>query len=263
MPRRLVIHAGFHKTGATSIQQTLKLNRPVLKPVMRSVFRPGMKGVVAAARSFSGSRDALARARFHNRFGEFLYEQPPMHRRVLCFSAEELSGYLPGTPGVPSYRAAVNLAQDMADSAKLIFPYAELVFYYSTRNPEDWLSSIYSEHLKTSSLTMSFDAFASKFKEASDLDRIIEQIAGVVSAKVVHSRVEETFGETFGPATRLLDICEVPQEVRDQMTRPGPPNRRPDPSVTQALLEANRSISDKDTLRAAKAEILAQANKGP
>ena len=263
MPRRLVIHAGFHKTGTTSIQQTLKLNRPVLKPVLRSVMRPGMKDLVAAARGFSTHRDTLSRAKFHNRFGSFLYEQPPMRRRVLCLSAEELSGHMPGRPDVPTYSAAVKLAEDMAAGAKLVFPYAELVFYYTTRNPQDWLASAYAEQVKSSSMTMGFDEFASRYHEAANLDGIIDQVASTVSARVVQSRLEEMLDDTFGPATRLLDICEVPQEVRDQMTRPEPANRRPDHSVIEALLEANRTISDKAALKEAKADILSAVRKGP
>lgn len=261
MPRRLVIHAGFHKTGTTTIQQTLKLNRPVLKPVLRSVLRPGMKDLVSAARGFSSDGDPISRAKFHNRFGSFLYEQPPMRRRVLCLSAEELSGHLPGRPKTRDYRAAVALAQDMAAGAHLVFPYAELVFFFTTRNPDDWLASAYTEHVKSSSMTMGFDEFASRYRTAANLDGIIDQIASAVSAKVVHSRLEETLDDTFGPATRLLDICEVPQDVRDQMTRPEPANRRPDPQVMDALLKANQTIKDKAALASAKDDILAAARK--
>lgn len=262
MPRRVVIHAGFHKTGTTTIQQTLKLNRPVLKPVLRSVLRPGMRDLVSAARGYSQNRDALSRAKFHNRFGSFLYEQPPMKRRVLCLSAEELSGHLPGRPKVPSYAAAVHLAEDMASVAKLVFPYAELVFFYTTRNRDDWLASAYSEHVKSSSMTMGYDEFASRHTGAADLDGIIEEVASVVSARVVQSRLEETLDDTFGPATRLLDICEVPQDVRDLMTRPEPANRKPDHAVIDAMLEANRTITDKAALKEAKAEILSEIHRG-
>lgn len=263
MPRRVVIHAGFHKTGTTSIQQTLKLNRPLLKSVMRSVLRPGMKDLVSAARGYSGYGDALSRAKFHNRFGSFLYEQPPMRRRVLCLSAEELSGHLPGRPNVPTYRAAVDLAVDMAAGVKLVFPQAELVFFYTTRNPDDWLASAYSEHVKSSSMTMEFDEFATRFRSAADLDSIIEQVAGAVSGRVIQSRLEETLDDTFGPASRLLDVCEVPQDLRDRMTRPDPANRRPDHSVMAELLKANRTIKNKTALKAVKQDILAQARKGP
>ena len=231
--------------------------------MLRSVLRPGMKELVSAARGFSSTRDPLDRAKFHNRFGEFLYDQPPMRRRVLCLSAEELSGHLPGRPMVPTYRTAVKLAQDMAAGAKLVFPYADLVFFYTTRNEDDWLASAYSEHVKSSSLTMGFDEFATKYREAADLEGVIDQVAAAVSAQVVQSRLEETIGDTFGPATRLLDICEVPQDLRDQMTRPEPANKRPDPAMMDALLQANRTIKDKAALKEAKEAILAQANKGP
>ena len=111
-------------------------------------------------------------------------------------------------------------------------------------------------------MTMGFDEFASRHKGAADLDRIIEEVASVVSARVVQSRLEETLDDTFGPATRLLDICEVAQNVRDLMTRPEPANRKPDHAVIDAMLEANRTIADKAALKEAKAEILSAVRRG-
>ncbi len=261
MPRRLVIHAGFHKTGTTSIQQTLKLNRPVLRPVLRSVLRPGLKHTVVAARGFSTYGDVLSRAKFRRRFRAFLKERPPMREQVLCLSAEELSGHLPGRPKVSSYRAAIKLAKDMAAIARSVFPSAELVLFYTTRNPDDWLASAYSEHVKSSSMTMAFDEFVALHRSAAELDDIVKQIASAVSADVVRSRLEETVNDAFDPATKLLDICDVPQDIRSQMTKPEPANRRPDPDVLAALLEANRTSADKTALKAAKNAILASTRE--
>lgn len=259
MPRRLVIHAGFHKTGTTSIQETLKLNRPVLRPVLHSVFRPGLKHVVVAARGFSTYGDVVSRAKFRRRFRAFLKERPLLPEQVLCLSAEELSGHLPGRPKVLSYRAAIKLAKDMAAGARSVFPDAELVLFYTTRNPDDWLASAYAEHVKSSSMTMAFEEFVARYRSAAELDDMVKRIASTVSADVIQSRLEETANDAFGPAAKLLDICDVPQDIRDQMTRPEPANRRPDPDVLAALLEANRTVADKTALKAAKNAIIASA----
>lgn len=261
MSRLLVIHAGFHKTGTTSIQKTLRLNRPLLRPVLRSILRPRLKDTVVAARGYSTYSNFLTRAKFRRRFRRFLVSQQPNPDQVMCLSAEELSGHMPGRPKVSSYKAATKLAADMAASAKQIFPDAELVFFYTTRDPDDWLASAYSQHVKSSSITMTFDEFASRYRAAADLDGIVQQIADAVPAQVMMSRLEDTVDEPFGPATRLLDVCGVPQEIRDQMTRPEPANQRPASSVMDALLDANRTIKDKTALKSAKAEILAAARE--
>ena len=184
-----------------------------------------------------------------------------MREQVLCLSAEELSGHLPGRPKVSSYRAAIKLAKDMAAIARSVFPSAELVLFYTTRNPDDWLASAYSEHVKSSSMTMAFDEFVALHRSAAELDDIVKQIASAVSADVVRSRLEETVNDAFDPATKLLDICDVPQDIRSQMTKPEPANRRPDPDVLAALLEANRTIADKTALKAAKNAILASTRE--
>jgi hypothetical protein len=261
MPRRVVIHAGFHKTGTSTLQQTLRLNRPLLKPLMRFVLRPGMKDVVVAARGYSGHRDELSRAKFHHRFGSLLYEQPAMTRRVLCLSAEELSGHLPGRPGIADYRAVVDLAQDMVESTRLVFPRAEVMFFFTTRAPDAWLESAWSEHVKSSLLTQSLDEFATRNRAAADLDAIVDAVADAVDVPVERARLEDQRETPFGPATPLLDLCEVPAAVRRKMTRPAPANQRLDDALMAALLEANRTIKNKTELRARKQEMI-DAAKG-
>ena len=133
MPRRVVIHARFHKTGSNSVQQTLRLNRPVLRRVMASVLKPMMRDVVGAARAYSVTGDPLDRARFAARMVLLLQDQPPMNRRVLCLSSEELAGHLPGRPGVQDYRAILTLSEDIVSAASSLFPQAEIVFFFLTR----------------------------------------------------------------------------------------------------------------------------------
>lgn len=261
MPRRIVIHAGFHKTGTSTIQQTLKLNRPVLKKVLRSVLRPGMRDVVMAARGFSSDSDLLARARFHNRFGSLLVDQPEMPRRTLCLSAEELSGHMPGRPRTPSYVAAVSLAQDMTQCAQLVFPKAELIFFFTTRDSDSWLESAYWEHVKASNMTMDLEDFVKNYRAAADLDAVVDQIRDAVPARVLRARLEDTMNRRLGPAASLLDVCEVPDDIRSQMTSGPRMNSRLAPEVLEALLNANRTIRDKVRRRAVKDNIM-QGAKG-
>ena len=58
--RKIIIHAGFHKTGTTSLQQNLRANRAVLRPDIRLVLRPGMTALCESARAYSRSRAVTA-----------------------------------------------------------------------------------------------------------------------------------------------------------------------------------------------------------
>ena len=53
---RIIIHAGFHKTGTTTVQKTLRANREDLRPHCRIILRPGMVALCEAARAYSVSR---------------------------------------------------------------------------------------------------------------------------------------------------------------------------------------------------------------
>ena len=47
--------------------------------------------------------------------------------------------------------------------AKDAFPKAEVCIYLSTRAPEPWLASAYWEHVKSSNMTLDFDAFRTRY----------------------------------------------------------------------------------------------------
>ena len=256
MPRKVVIHAGFHKTGSNSVQQTLRLNRPVLRRVMASILKPMMRDVVGAARAYSVTGDPLDRARFAARMVLLLQDQPPMNRRVLCLSSEELSGHLPGRPGVQDYRAAATLSEDIVTAASNLFPQAEIVFFFLTRDPRAWLESAYWEHVKSSDMVMELEDFRHRFAGAADLDGIADGVAQATGRPVHRARLEDVAGRVFGPAAPLLDLCEVPQDIRDGLTRPEPANVRPTPDILAELLRLNRNVADKAARRLAKEELL-------
>ena len=262
MPRRIVIHAGFHKTGTSSAQQVLRINRPLLKPYMRSLLKGVMRDLTHAARGFSTWRDPLTLAKFSHRFEALLNRNADMPRRTLCLSAEELSGHLPGRDTLFDYSAAPILAAEMARIAVQVFPRAELIFFYSTRAPEIWLRSAYWEHVKSSSLTMGWAEFSETYGAAADLDRIVDDIAQSLPHKVHKSRLEDSCDLPAGPATPLLDLCGVPVDLWPKLTLPPPANEQRDEAVLLALLAVNRDYPDQEVRDAAKQAILRAAKEG-
>ncbi len=256
MPRRIVIHMGFHKTGTSSVQQVLRDNRKALRPHMRSLLRWALSDVVSAARGYSMWRDPVTLLKFNTRFARVLADLPAMPKRVLCLSAEELAGHLPGRDDMGDYSAAPVLAAEMADSAQAQFPRAEIVFYLSTRAPDAWIESAYWQHVKSSSLTLDFDAFCARYPDAATLDSTVTQIARAVPCAVHHTRLEDTTHLPLGPATPVLNLCEVPAATQATLTRAPAANTRPDMDVLARLLEANRTITDAKARKQAKDAIL-------
>lgn len=261
MPRRIVIHAGFHKTGTSTLQQVLKTNRALLKPHLRSVLRGEMTDLVHAARGYSTWRDPFTLDKFAGRLRALLERIGDMPKRCLCLSAEELSGHLPGREGIADYSAAPVLAAEMARIAAEIHPGTPLTFFYSTRDPGAWLRSAYWEHVKASSLARDWDDFAASNRTAADLDKVVDAVAAVQPNPVERARLEDTAALPAGPATPLLRLCGVPEDRLAALTPVPPANRRRDDAVLLALLAANRDYTDRDARNSAKQAILKAAQE--
>ena len=259
MPRRIVIHAGFHKTGTTTIQATLRENRALMKAHSVLRLRWHMQDLVAATRGYSTWGDPLSLIKVEHRFDRLMTELPNVPRRVLIISAEELAGHLPGRRDIEDYSAARTLLRSFSEIAHRHFPSAEVVFYLSTRAPDPWLKSAYWEHVKASSMTLDFDAFRERTEGGSDLDGMVAYIAESLSVPVHHKRLEACRNLTLGPAEPLLDLCDLPANLRAQLQPVSPRNSRLGDDVLQALLEINRTVETTEARKAAKAIILSEA----
>lgn len=259
MPRRIIVHAGFHKTGTTSVQATLRQNRPKLKKQVAMRLRPQMKDLIHATRGYSTWRDPLTLMKVQRRFERLLAELPGMPKRVLVISAEELAGHLPGRGELKDYSAAPILLYSFWQSAMAAFPQTEFMVYLSTRAPDAWLPSAYWEHVKASSMTLSYEAFLEKYAGAADLEGMVSEIQSRMPCPVHHATLEDCSDLPLGPTDPVLDLCEIPTAVRANLLPVEPANTRFDDDVLAALLDANRTITDRTKRGEAKRAILAKA----
>ncbi len=258
MPKRVVIHAGFHKTGTSTVQRALRVNRALLKPHLRSILKPPLKSACHASRGYSTWRDPISLLNFRHRFRAVLQDIAPMPRRTLVLSAEELAGHLPGREGLDDYSAAVALAQVMDKAVRAVFPNVETVLYYSTREPVSWLRSAYWQHVRASSMVLDFEDYERAYAGSTNLEQIVAQIDEAVSARVEHASLERTRDMPAGPATPLLDLCDVPHALQSRLDMQ-PVNAHLGQDVLQALLQANRTISDRDRRNETKLGIIQEA----
>ena len=258
MPKRVVIHAGFHKTGTSTVQLALRVNRATLRPYLRSILKPPLKSVCYASRGYSTWRDPISLLNFRRRLRAVLQDLAPMPRRTLVLSAEELSGHLPGREGLEDYAAAVALAGVMDEVVTAVFPKVEKILYYSTREPVSWLRSAYWQHVRASAMVLDFDDYKRSYAGSANLEQIVYEIGQAVHARVVHARLDSTGDMPAGPATPLLDLCDVPQEIQSGLSMQ-PVNAHLGADVLLALLEANRTIPDRDQRNEVKLGIIQQA----
>ncbi|MEQ6249118.1 hypothetical protein ABMC89_09530 [Sulfitobacter sp. HNIBRBA3233] len=262
MPRRIVIHAGFHKTGTSSVQQTLRAARGTLKPALALRLKGQMTELMQATRGYSTYLTEDALDKVSRRFDAMLDGLPGMPRRTLLISAEELSGHLPGRGLLATYSAAPVLMYLYWQRIRARFTETPVHFCFTTRDPDTWHRSAWAEHVTSSSLTLSFEEFCASYPDAPDLRGIVSQVTARVPAPVHAIALEDCADRRLGPADAVLDLCDIPDDLRAAIPAQPPQNRRADDATLAALLAANRTHEDPDTRRAAKRAILAAA-EGP
>lgn len=253
MTAPIVIHAGFHKTGTSTVQAFLKANRPHLKPHMAIVLKPRIRDVLHAARGYSTWRDPLTLAKFAHRIETVFAGLPGVRRRGLILSAEELCGHMPGRDGIDDYSAAPVLLTEIAHAAERIWGRPDLHFVLTTRARDAWLESSYWEHVKSSSMTEDFADYAARIGPGADLSEIAARVAQAVAPFPVHDIALDT-----GPADPILGLFDLPDATWAALTPVPARNARLAPETLQRLLEINRTISDRTARKLAKQALLQQ-----
>ncbi|SEO70918.1 hypothetical protein SAMN04490248_11021 [Salinihabitans flavidus] len=249
----IVVHAGFHKTGTTTVQATLRANRTALLPHLAIWMRPRLRPTVLAARGFSTWRDAPSRAKLAIRLTELTETLPGLKSRGLILSAEELSGHMPGRPGIDDYSAVPILMSEIAGALQNRFPLSDLHIVFTTRAAADWLPSSYWEHVKSSSLTESYEAFAARLPRAADFAPVVEKTARAVAPASVHA-LPPTSDHPLGHAGDILRFFDLPAGLELQAVPPA--NTRPPQPVLDQLLTINRTVHDPAARRDAKRALL-------
>ncbi len=240
---RMVIHAGFHKTGTTSAQSTIHANRALLDLRVRCFLRPDFLDLTQATRGFSADpgpdRLAVVRSTADAFFASLATDDP----RDILMSSEDLSGHIPGRNAIEGYEAADLIMVQLADAARTRFGAGlDLVFYFSTRSPDAWLHSTWWQNLRVTRLTEDFDSYAARIAKASDLAVTLGRIAQAIAPERLVSRsLDETGALPLGPLTPMLDLLGIDQTVRRSLVPSPRRNAQQTLGLDAVFLSINRS----------------------
>lgn len=256
----ILVHAGFHKTGTSSLQSFLALNAQALSSEFRYFGKADFPGVGARARRF-GQRPFPWRL-WHFRAGlrSFLADLPDEGRIVL--SRETFSGILPGHRRLFSRAldygpTAVPLAEALVHELRHRFGHRKrIALLYTLRRSEDWQKSVYGHLLRSIRITDDLEEFRLRLP-APDLQAEARSVAEALAPVPVYPVWLEEYSEhPEGPAKALLDIMGVPTALRTDLRPFGRANTGHNAEVLQELLHLNRTIRDKRRLVAAKEAVL-------
>ena len=255
----ILLHPGFHKTGTSSIQHFLWLNRAALAPHFTSVMLRHLKPAVQMACRFSRNRNPAELMDMVAALDAALAEAEVKPAQNILVSCEGLLGHLPGWPDVDDYGAAPTLAAYLTGYFQDRHPKARLRVILTTRDADGWLFSTYRHHLRGQRLTQTPDDFARTYAAAADLTGMAAQIADAVGDLPVFTLpLADLAHYPLGPGGALCDLMQVPSATRGDLVAVGHGNTGPEQALWEQFLALNRGPLGDRAVRAAK-ERLAEA----
>lgn len=249
MTTKIVIHAGFHKTGTTSVQAMLRKNASALEPHVRIFLKPGFDDLTEAARRFSIRPREETLAEVHTAAKAFFAGLDADDPRPILMASEDLSGHMPGRHGLDCYDGAGLVMQSIARAVVSQFgENADLTFYFSTRDRDTWLRSTWWQNLRSTRLVLDFPEYRAQFDDTRSLDEILDEVASdVAPARVASRRLEDIGDGALGPLDPVLDLLDLPSLDRAALIALPPENVQPDIGIDSVFLTLNRSrLPDKD-----------------
>jgi len=263
MPRRILIHPGFHKTGTSSMQHFLWVNRDRLAPQVGFLLLRHLKPAAKICMLFSATQNPYVLTDLVEVMDETIAAHIGADVADLVISCEGLFGHLPGWGTLESYAAAPIAASYLTLYLAERFPDAEQRLVCSIRDPEAWLWSAWRHHLMSHRLLQDWDEFAARIRPAADLASVAASVAEAVAPVPVYTLpLEEATAHPQGPGGALLELLDLPEDLRATL-RPVPPgNRGPDAALAAQYLALNRSRLTDAAVKAEKLRLAEAAGVG-
>ena len=259
---RVIVHAGYHKTGTTSLQDFMSSNRKALADYCRYYGKVDFLAAGAHARIYAQKPFPWRLWRFRRSFRRFLNTVDAGGTIVL--SRETFSGGMPGHRRMGGglmfgYSGpAEKLARVITAELRRKFGQdTDITFFYTTRDRETWIKSVHGHLLRSIKLDDDFKTFRARFP---DLNGPAQEAAIMAKAlapiPVVTAALEDHADDPAGPATGLLDLLGVPENVRAQLTPAKRSNTGQPPEIQEQFRRLNAQALSKKALRTEKERIL-------
>jgi len=255
--KRVLIHAGFHKTGTTSAQAFLRENREVLHKNTRLILRHQLKQTFPRANEYSRTGSLKQLQRFQNNFSAILADIPSDDDRQIVISEENLAGQMPGKKGVYGYDALPPLLNAMLECLNTAFTTPpEVTVYFSTRETEGWIKSIWQHSVMAERITDSLAEMQTKLRPAADQKQTLRNLQSFFPKLPIQSRQMEDLRNTYyGLATPLIEWMRLSDLQHSKLIPVNTRNPSPAIEISERLRDMNASKLDDETLQNAKRDI--------
>jgi len=258
---RVIVHAGFHKTGTSSLQVYLRANRDALQEHVKIYLKADFLSAGNLGRVYGLKPYPWRRRWFAAALRAFLTKIPD--DEVIFLSWEGFSGVMPGhrravTGQISNYtRTAIPLARSISAELRRRFgPDTEVEFLYTLRRSEPWVRSVYGHLVRSIRITDEFEGFRDSFRPVPDLEKEAAKITRALRPVPVHTAWLEDIGPAReGPASVLFDLVDIPAEVRAALPAAERANAGLSQDAEDTFLRLNREMDDAQKLKREKDRI--------
>ncbi|WP_370228658.1 hypothetical protein, partial [Cognatishimia sp.] len=249
-----LIHPGFHKTGTSSLQTTMRKNADVIAPWVRVNTLEETKDLRLAAWLFARNADAEMHDLLRETIQAFFAQFDPDDTRDLLISEEDLAGSMPGRHGKTTYdKAGQTLSILIQELSKTGFAGHDLHVLLTLRDTKAWAKSCYSQHLRSRPMTLDLESYLQSPAAACDLATNADEIAKAIAPVPVHCAWLEDIGaRRLGPAEAAIDLLPQLSKHRAVMEPTGITNGTLPKELAAIYLDLNRQDLDPMELKQAK-----------
>jgi len=259
---RVIVHAGYHKTGTTSLQDFMHDNRDLLKDYLRYFGKGDLGGAGACARIYAQRPFPWRLARFRLTIRKFLSDVPD--GQTILISRESFSGGMPGHRRIGGglitsyFGPALKIARVIISEIRRRFGAdTEITFFYTIRDREVWIRSVHGHLLRSIRLKDDFDTFRARFPALTGPAEEAIRMRGALSPiPVMVAALEDFADHREGPAAAVLDFVGIPAETQSRLLPAKRGNSGQNMDLRDAFLRLNRRFSDRKALKAAKVKLM-------
>ena len=245
-PIRVIVHAGFHKTGTTTVQRCLQINRAILAPHAQVLLRADLMGTSTAAGLYARWRLPPLRLWLRSRLRRALRRHPPVPDAAVVISCERLSGMMPGRHGRWRYDLAPELAVETVRALRAVWgPRLEIGFVYTTRDRDAWTESVWRHLVQHDGMRLPFERFGERLAGAPDLEDLVEEVrARILPVPVETVALENWEDAPLGPAEPILRLAGLWDEVLDELIPVPPANVGQSMDAARATIRGGATAGD-------------------
>jgi hypothetical protein len=233
------MHAGFHKTGTSTLQATLADNMDVLAPHVE-IYLPidiPLRLLAHTVQNFSEHRNMDTKSELRDQAEIFFAMLDRNDPRPILVSHENLAGHYMGYKTVFRYAAAPIAMGLIRDAWETVTGSVQgFETYYSLRR-SGWLESCHWQRLKSTRYTEPLDVFLDRYADAADFDPILDRARSILAPCPVHSSMLEDIAHPIDPLLGLLNLTQL----RARLTLPPNRNTSRGEQMRADLLALNQS----------------------